>query len=166
MSGCDRVDNRAMRICLTQTAEETRALAARLAARLRPGDILLLEGALGAGKTTFVQGLAEGLGVRAPVTSPTFTLLQEYPGAQGPLLHFDLYRLDRPEEVVDLGFEESLERGGVVVVEWAERLGWLTPPEHLRICMEREEGERRRIALLPSGSRYRAVVAGLEEAVC
>jgi len=138
----------------TQTADETRALAARLGARLRPGDVVLLEGDLGAGKTTFVQGLAEGLGVRAPVTSPTFTLIQEYPGPNFPLFHFDLYRLGGPEEIADLGFDEYLERGGVVVVEWAERLGWLTPPEHLRVRIEIAEDEGRRITFRPFGARY------------
>ncbi|HEY3942989.1 MAG TPA: tRNA (adenosine(37)-N6)-threonylcarbamoyltransferase complex ATPase subunit type 1 TsaE [Acidimicrobiales bacterium] len=107
----------------TAGAEETRALAARLAPLCRPGDVILLAGGLGAGKTTFAQGLARGLGVSGPVTSPTFTLVRHYRCA-GPrvttLLHADVYRLDTLGEVADLGLAELAEEDAVAVVEWGE----------------------------------------------
>ena len=110
----------------TKGPEETRTVARRLAERLSPGTVILLFGDLGAGKTTFVQGLAEGLGVPQDyyVSSPTFSLINEYPG-RVPLFHVDLYRLEA-EDVEDLGLEELAERG-VMVVEWAERLPFSFP---------------------------------------
>ena len=97
--------------------EETRALAAHLASAARPGDVIVLAGSLGAGKTTFAQGFAHGLGVRGPVTSPTFTLVRQYPCALGQLVHADIYRLDQLAEVADLGIAELVEHG-VALVEW------------------------------------------------
>ena len=101
---------------------ETRALASRLAADLQPGDVLLLSGDLGAGKTAFVRGLADGLGIDpGEVTSPTFTLVHEYRGGRLPLIHVDLYRLDRAD-LDEIGLDQDLAAGGVTAVEWAERL--------------------------------------------
>jgi tRNA threonylcarbamoyladenosine biosynthesis protein TsaE len=101
---------------------DTRAIAARLAARLGPGSVVLLNGDLGAGKTAFVRGLAEGLGLSADVvTSPTFTLVHEYRGGRLPLVHVDLYRLDSAE-LDDIGLDPDLAERGVVAVEWAGRL--------------------------------------------
>lgn len=101
---------------------ETRKIASTLAATLRPGAILLLSGDLGAGKTAFVKGLAEGLGVDArDVTSPTFTLVHEYRGGRLPLIHVDLYRLERAD-LLELGMDSDLAATGVVAIEWAERL--------------------------------------------
>jgi tRNA threonylcarbamoyladenosine biosynthesis protein TsaE len=145
----------------TNSPDETRTLARALGERLRPGDVLLLHGDLGAGKTTFTQGLAEGLGVPEPVTSPTFSLLHEFRGGRLPLFHFDPYRLGGAEEVAGIGFEEYLERGGVVVVEWAERLEWLTPTERLEVTLSGED-EARVITLEPRGARYVERVRGLE----
>jgi len=102
--------------------EDTRRIAAALAPSLQPGAVLLLSGDLGAGKTAFVRGLAEGLGIDPDeVTSPTFTLVHEYRGGRLPLIHVDLYRLDRAE-LDDIGLDQDLAARGVTAVEWAERL--------------------------------------------
>ena len=101
---------------------ETRAIAARLASDLAPGDVLLLSGDLGAGKTAFVRGLADGLGIDpGEVTSPTFTLVHEYRGGRLPLIHVDLYRLDAAD-LDEIGLDQDLAAVGVTAVEWAERL--------------------------------------------
>lgn len=107
---------------VTRSAAETEALGEELAASLAPGDLLLLAGELGAGKTTFVRGLARGLGATATVQSPTFTLVRVYPG-RVQLAHVDLYRLESTAELAELGLEELLEEG-VVAVEWGDRLAF------------------------------------------
>lgn len=115
----------------------TREVAAELAAELRPGDVVLLEGDLGAGKTTFVQGLSSALGVHVPVTSPTFTLVNVYPTQKGfPLVHVDVYRLERLSEVVDLALGELIDDGAVVAVEWGERAAEALPPARFRVLLE------------------------------
>ena len=112
---------------LTHSERETADVGVRLARTLRAGDAILLHGDLGAGKTAFVKGLAEGLGVAADeVSSPTFTLIQEYRGGRLTLYHIDLYRL-APREVDDLGLDDLAEQGGVMAIEWPER--WVTPPD-------------------------------------
>lgn len=106
----------------------TEAFAAQWAQTLQPDTVILLKGDLGAGKTTFIRGLARGLGISEPVRSPTFTLIHEYtiqqpPHLKGlPLFHLDLYRIETPEQLGTLGLDEILERGGIVAIEWAERL--------------------------------------------
>jgi len=120
---------------LLRTRADTLRWGAALGRLLQPGDVVALLGDLGAGKTTLVQGLAQGLGITEPVTSPTFTLAHEYP-AQVPLFHFDPYRLNAPGDMVDLGFEEYLERGGVVVVEWADKIETLLPEDRLTVRLE------------------------------
>ena len=133
-------------IIVTDTEEETSAAGERLAARIRPGDVVLLYGDLGAGKTAFVRGLARGLGASPDdVSSPTFTLVQEYHG-RVTLHHVDLYRL-KPIEVDDLGLDELTSGPVVVAVEWAER--WTDAPERawvVRIVSERED--QRRISIV------------------
>ena len=128
---------------LTSSEDETSAAGERLAARLRAGDVLLLYGDLGAGKTAFVRGLARGLGAPAEdVSSPTFTLIQEYRGRL-PLYHVDLYRL-QPIEARDLGLEELVSTEAIVAIEWAER--WTERPlDAWEIRFEHEGGDRRRI---------------------
>lgn len=126
----------------TNSAEETEAAGARLARHLRPGDMLLLAGDLGAGKTTFVRGLARGLGVGGDVMSPTFQLVRRYPGPI-PLAHVDIYRLAEPGELDDLGLDELLDEGAVVV-EWGDRLRW---PGAARLVIEERGPERRRLRL-------------------
>lgn len=110
--------------CVTIDVDGTRALAGALAALCMPGDIVLLAGDLGAGKTAFAQGFGAALGVGEPITSPTFALVRQYPCDRGPirtLLHADVYRLDHLQEIVDLGLGELVEDGGVAVVEWGDR---------------------------------------------
>jgi tRNA threonylcarbamoyladenosine biosynthesis protein TsaE len=104
----------------SESVERTRALGQALGELARAGDVVLLEGELGAGKTAFTQGVGLGLGVTATINSPTFTILKEYEGRL-PLYHFDLYRLDEPDELYELGFEGYFHEDGVCVVEWAER---------------------------------------------
>ncbi len=128
----------------------TRALAARLAQALRPGDVVLLEGPLGAGKSEFARALlrAATADPDLEVPSPSFTLVQHYdlPGHLGPAWHFDLYRLHGPEEVTELGWEEA--RQGVALVEWPDRLGPLAPEGALRIALAPGAGEEEREAVL------------------
>jgi tRNA threonylcarbamoyladenosine biosynthesis protein TsaE len=122
--------------CLTVQAEETRTLGVRLGRRARVGDIVACCGALGAGKTTFVQGFAEGLHVGADnyVRSPTFALVHVYHGPT-PLYHFDFYRLSSCTEVQDIGFEEYLDAGGVVIIEWADKFPAILPAVRLEVCI-------------------------------
>jgi tRNA threonylcarbamoyladenosine biosynthesis protein TsaE len=115
--------------------EETWRVAAEVAEQLTPGMVLALTGDLGAGKTTFMQGVAFALGVKRPITSPTFTLCQEYDTPRFKLVHMDLYRLNGPDDLLTIGFPEHLESGAVVAVEWPERGGDLIPPDALHITL-------------------------------
>ena len=107
---------------ITNSPEETEALGERLARTLTPGTVLAYRGDLGAGKTAFTRGLARGLGYKEPVTSPTYTIVNEYLGGRLPLFHFDMYRLSSEEDLWDIGWEDYLERGGVCAVEWSENV--------------------------------------------
>ena len=127
---------------------ETEAIGEALAARLRAGDVVAYLGDLGAGKTAFTRGLARGLGFQGRVTSPTFTIVNEYEG-KIPLFHFDMYRLGDEEELFDIGWEDYLTRGGVCAVEWSERVFRALPPGTVTVRIERtpEGGERRNITI-------------------
>lgn len=119
--------------CLLENAEETRAFAESLAPALPPNTLIALYGDLGAGKTTFVQGLVRGLGSKDDLAqSPTFTYMHTYP-CLPTLTHFDLYRLVSPDDFLSMGFHESFETGGIVAIEWPERISNLLPPSHLEI---------------------------------
>jgi tRNA threonylcarbamoyladenosine biosynthesis protein TsaE len=131
--------------------EETRRFASRLAVYLQPGDFLALEGDLGAGKTTFTQGLARGLGVPGVVNSPTFTLIKEYTGRL-PLYHMDVYRVG--DDVDSLGLDEYFFGEGVCVVEWASLIEPVLPEERLTITLTRGGGESRVCWMEPRGRRY------------
>ena len=126
------------------SVEETWALAKQLAAELKPGDVVRLEGDLGAGKTTFVQGLAAALGVAGRVTSPTFCLVQEHWGAGVLLVHMDLYRLRNEDDVLAIGWEDYLAEGAIVAVEWPERAGSLIPNDAIRVTFTHLDGDERR----------------------
>lgn len=130
---------------ISNSAQETEALGERLAARLRPGDVIAYTGDLGAGKTAFTRGLARGLGVADRVTSPTFTIVNEYEGGRLPLFHFDLYRMDSPEELFDIGWEDYLARGGVCAVEWSENVADALERDTVRVDIRRGGEESRRV---------------------
>lgn len=138
---------------ISHSLAQTQRLGARLGELLHGGELLLLDGDLGTGKTSLTQGIAEGLGVRQVVSSPTFTLLKEYEGRL-PLYHFDLYRLDDAAEILDLGFEEYFSSGGVCVVEWANKAEALWPDEHLRIRLKMVSETKRGVLLSGQGARY------------
>jgi tRNA threonylcarbamoyladenosine biosynthesis protein TsaE len=134
----------AVRVYATASPAETEALAAReLGTPPRPG-VFALHGALGAGKTCWVRGLARALAITRPITSPTFTLINEYRGSLG-LVHMDLYRIAEPEELETIGFEEYLDAGGVIAIEWAERAGDLLPADAVHVRMDATGDLTRRI---------------------
>lgn len=137
----------------THAPEETRLIAEQLASLLEPGDVLALSGDLGAGKTTFAQGLAKGLGVEEPVHSPTFTLIREYDG-RIPFYHMDVYRLGKGADSENLGIEEYLYGDGVSVIEWAEYVDSLLPEEMLRVTIRRTGDSERLIEMAGKGPRY------------
>ena len=163
---------------ISHSAAQTQRLGTRLGELLRGGELLLLDGQLGTGKTTFTQGLAKGMDISEMISSPTFTLLKEYPGRPLPssdglpvqiqsrlhgqrgqhlgpaLYHFDLYRLDEPEEILDLGFEEYFYDSGVCVVEWAGKANMLWSAEKLHIRMKVLSETKRSLLFTATGSRY------------
>ncbi len=145
----------------TSSAARTRALGRRLAKLLRPGDVVLLQGELGAGKTTLAQGVGAGLKVEEPVTSPSFVLLARHEGPV-PLYHADLYRLTEPEEVEELALAEQA-ADGVLLVEWPERASEALPAEHLLVAIDEVDGapDVRRITVVANGPGYRRVLDGL-----
>lgn len=136
----------------TDSAQATELAGSLLAPVLAPGDVIALSGDLGAGKTHLVQGVAVGLGVEDPVTSPTFNLLLVHPGRL-PLYHFDLYRLERAAELEDIGFYETLEGDGVSMIEWGDRFPRELPPDHLLVVVHRTGDETRTFELTASGPR-------------
>jgi len=169
---------------ISHSSAQTQRLGARLGELLQGGELILLDGQLGTGKTTFTQGLAQGLGITEVVNSPTFTLLKEYPGQPRPrtgeilkravqaplhhaatqsngsqqmgpaLYHFDLYRLDNPDEILDLGFEDYFYGSGVCVVEWADKADGIWPAEHLRIRMKMLSETKRNLLCIATNVEY------------
>ncbi len=150
----------------TPSAEATRNLAAAIGPLLAGGDVLVLAGDLGAGKTTFTQGLGASLGVTAPITSPTFTLVHEYPGRL-PIVHIDVYRLEHLQEVHDLGFDELVGGDAIVVVEWGDVLGPLLPPDRLHVAFEYAPDDEniRVVSLIPHGPTWAIRVDELTAAI-
>ena len=129
---------------VSESEAETEALGARLARVLKPGAVVAFTGDLGAGKTAFTRGLARGLGVPGRVTSPTFTIVDEHEGGRLPLFHFDLYRMDSPEELFDIGWEDYLARGGVCAVEWSEHAEGAFEEEPIWVDIRRGESDDQR----------------------
>jgi tRNA threonylcarbamoyladenosine biosynthesis protein TsaE len=137
----------------TYSPDETRALGALLGARALPGDVILLDGTLGAGKTHLAQGIARGLGIHGAVRSPTFTLVNEYRDGRIPLYHIDLYRTDGNADIATIGLDDYFEGDGVVVIEWSARGSAWLPTEALRITITPLDEQRRRFTLEAVGAR-------------
>ena len=132
----------------TQSAAETEALGAKLAEKLRGGEVIAYTGDLGAGKTAFTRGLARGLGITERVTSPTFTIVNEYDSGRLPLFHFDMYRLGSSDELYDIGWEDYLSRGGVCAVEWSEIVDDALEGEVIRVDLKNGDApDSRRITI-------------------
>ena len=131
---------------ITNSPAETEAVGAALSRVLSPGTVIAYRGDLGAGKTAFTRGLARGLGVNDPVTSPTYTIVNEYLGGRMPLFHFDMYRLASADDLWDIGWEDYLERGGVCAVEWSENVAEALE-DAIRVRIEKTGEESRRITM-------------------
>ena len=131
---------------LTRSESETEALGARLAALLTPGAVVAYQGGLGMGKTAFTRGLAAGLGYKGRVTSPTFTIVNEYEGGRLPLFHFDMYRLADADALFDIGWEDYLDRGGICAVEWSENV-WGAMEGAVVVTITRLDEDRRTITI-------------------
>lgn len=142
---------------ITKSPEQTELLGKKLAAFLRPGDVIAYYGDLGAGKTAFTRGLAAGLGIREAVTSPTYTIVNEYLSGRMPLFHFDMYRLGSSEELFDIGWEDYLARGGVCAVEWSENVAdALTDAISITIEKDPAQLDWRKITI-EGGARFEAL---------
>ncbi len=149
---------------VTHSPEETQELGRRLGGLARAGDVFLLLGNLGAGKTCLTQGIAWGLGIEEYALSPSFVIMRELHGRL-PLYHIDLYRLDRIEESVDLGLDEYLYGRGICVVEWAEKALSIMPPERLLVRISYLSDTERHFSLEPAGQRYAELVLRLKGSV-
>ncbi|HLB11582.1 MAG TPA: tRNA (adenosine(37)-N6)-threonylcarbamoyltransferase complex ATPase subunit type 1 TsaE [Dehalococcoidia bacterium] len=146
---------------VTGSPRETQALGALLGRLAEPGDVILLVGPLGAGKTCLVQGLARGLGVHEYVTSPTFTIIREYQGTI-PLYHVDCFRIETPGEAQDLGLDDYFGGRGLCVVEWADKVVEAVPSEHLMITLDYRGEKERALRLEGRGARYEELLVELE----
>ena len=133
-------------VFLTENEFETGQVGEKLAKKLVPGDVVALYGDLGAGKTAFVRGLAKGLGICCRVSSPTFTIVNEYLG-DIPLFHFDMYRLSSVDELFEIGWEDYLQRGGICAVEWSENVSGAFPPETYCVTIEKVSESGRRVII-------------------
>jgi tRNA threonylcarbamoyladenosine biosynthesis protein TsaE len=154
----------------TTSPEQARSLGERLATILRAGDLVILSGDLGAGKTTFTQGFGAALGVDEPITSPTFVLMRTYEGTRLPIVHMDVYRLEHLQEAVDLGLAEILDDGAVALVEWGDLVAAVLPADFLEIAIEQVDGDDtsdddRVLRIRPVGSRWHARMRGLADAL-
>ena len=138
---------------LSHNEQETEALGQRLAAALSPGAVVAYRGGLGMGKTAFTRGLAKGLGYSGRVTSPTFTIVNEYEGGRLPLFHFDMYRLEGDDALFDIGWEDYLDRGGICAVEWSEQVARAMPADTVYVTIARR----------PEDDRWRTItIEGVE----
>lgn len=138
---------------LSHSTQETEAIGEELAQKLRGGDVLAFTGSLGMGKTAFTRGLARGLGCRGRVTSPTFTIVNEYEG-RTPLFHFDMYRLGSSDELFDIGWDDYLARGGVCAVEWSERVSVALPEDTIFVDIARTDEHEDWRTITVTGGRF------------
>ena len=136
---------------VSNSPAETENLGAALAERLKPGTVVAFSGDLGAGKTAFVRGMARGLGISERVTSPTFTIVNEYEGGRLPLFHFDMYRLGSSDELFDIGWEDYLVRGGVCAVEWSENVSDAMEGDCIRVDIRRGAHDNQRLITIEGG---------------
>jgi len=142
---------------------ETQAIGEQLAVLCQGGEIICLSGDLGAGKTTFVKGIARGLKIdEKKVNSPTFVIMNLYEEGRLPLYHFDFYRLEKQEEIGGVGYDEFLYGNGVAVIEWSERFGALMPPENLGVYLGHAGEQSRSLKITPHGERYKKIVHDLK----
>ena len=121
----------------SESEEQTELFAQKIAGKLMPGAILILNGEMGSGKSVFARGIIHGLGYSGTVTSPTFTLMNTYEGGVLPVYHFDLYRLNTPEQLYDIGYDEFLYGSGISLIEWAQRMENLYPEQHIIVSIEK-----------------------------
>ena len=139
----------------TSSARETQEVASKIAALIEQGDLVLLVGELGAGKTTFAQGFGQALGVVEPITSPTFTLAREYEGQRLTMHHLDVYRLEQIDEVLDLALPELLDSASVTLIEWGDAIIPALPGEYLEVRLEYgDDDDERVISVRPVGHRW------------
>ncbi len=138
---------------LSHSPEDTEDIGARLAEQLEPGAVVAFTGDLGAGKTAFTRGLARGLGIPDRITSPTFTIVNEYEGGRLPLFHFDMYRLGSADELFDIGWEDSLRRGGVCAVEWSENIADALEEDAVRVDIRRGASDQERVITIAGVSK-------------
>ncbi len=150
---------------ISASAEATRAIGACLGRLSAAGDVICLEGELGTGKTTFIQGMGEGMGIETPITSPSFILAREYPGGEGRprLYHIDLYRINSIQEALLLGLEDYLYGEGISAIEWAEKAAELLPGEWLWVRLKYWGEGRRKLFFWASGERHRALLEGVRK---
>ncbi len=152
-------------ILFSLSSKETQYFGEEFGKLLAPGCIIALYGDLGAGKTCFTQGLAKGLKVQEEyITSPTFTLINEYKGVM-PMYHFDVYRLCGPEELEELGYEEYFYGRGVSIIEWAEKIEDLLPEDYLKICLEHQGPDTRRLIFEAFGQKEKGILANFRERI-
>lgn len=152
-------------VARSRSAEETRELAGAIGALLRTGDVVVLAGELGSGKTTFAQGAIAALGVDEPVTSPTFALVKEYEGDRR-VAHVDVYRLDHIQELHDLGFEEVVDDGRVTFVEWGDRVNAVLPTDRIVVRISAGDADDHRVVSVePTGPSWAERDAALRDAV-
>jgi len=147
-------------VCVASDPEQTRAIASVLADGLHGGDVVVLAGDLGAGKTTFVQGAAEALGVRTHVTSPSFVLVREYAG-RARIVHVDVYRMSSLHEVIDLGYEELFAPDTITFIEWGDAVGDVLPDARFEVEIRVESDDERRIAIRATAEELRARLASM-----
>jgi tRNA threonylcarbamoyladenosine biosynthesis protein TsaE len=154
----------------SRSAKDTQAIAAEVARLAAAGDLIVLGGDLGAGKTTFTQGFGAALGVDEPITSPTFVLMRTYEGSGLPIVHMDVYRLEHLQEAVDLGLAEILDDGAVALVEWGDLVAAVLPADFLEIIIEQVDtdgtsDDDRRLRIRPVGTRWHARMRALADAL-